>query len=572
MRLFVATVVFAFLAMPVASAQWLSDPAGDASVANAPFAPEHTDLIALEVTEDETTLGLEAEVAAGEGGSAEAFATVHRVFFQFRDTLFRVDVQGQASVDAGGNTGFQATGALLQRRDGGEWTTVRSLVPVTREDAPGWAVQVERSELLDSDGVVPGAGHSLEGWYVESYWAPQETGDELVDRMPDAGVGESFPIEKGLRQDGDARLVSERPFRSSNGEATQYRFDLLLENNGEQETTYRLQALDVPSGWDILALPDEISVPAASNETFSLVADVPFLHAHGERESFQLEAHDEGDPGNVGRIHLGVLYLDPPQPAGHHDELFFHVLPVSLSPAQQTQSDVNQVLFGAGSDTVLVMNAGFEDERAVESDQPGDADMDGIWMVDDPSSFRFTWSAKLDPGLRIGLNVSGDKGGSLIVPLHAQMDHADARMEGELILHLADGPGQVLATFQGPELGALSAGDHQLEASMNDVNPGQYPWMPGHQLHLNLTLHTSTPTGPQGESLPPSISPGGSIRLPLEEWTDGLSGIRTTTVTSTAGAPSSEEPSSREAPSAGGPLLFTGILGVAVVHRRCRRR
>ncbi|MEK6984814.1 MAG: hypothetical protein AABX89_00310 [Candidatus Thermoplasmatota archaeon] len=465
----------------------------------------------------------------------------YQATFLVGDTLYRVVAQRQA----GQGTSFFTQ---LQQYDPGrgDFSTIAFDLPM-EVGADAFSIYLERGLLLDSQGNTPGPATPLGGFHatVESALfggganicipacAPLG-GYEVSDRMPDAGNGTiPFALVFGITQTGTARLASDVPIRTSNGEATTFVFQVQASNLAAEESRFSLVAANIPNDWELRLPANRIDIPANGTVLFPVLATVPFSHSHGLLQAFTLELASLSDSVSVGRIQLGVRYAQPPQPAGHHDLLTFHSHKQSfgaLNDALQTALSQPQV--------ALFMNAESDDPLDDGSEVPGDT-CGGVGI---PTS-TYCWTIPLSPGLDLGLDFDLARTGALSVPIRSTVPFSGAGLSGELFYYPAP-TGNFFPSFDPEEDGAIRlanlAPDGLVEISAN--SPGQVlaatltpteesdyiPYLRGASLELRLRFEGTgiDPTFfPFGGSFEPLLQSGGSLSLPLIEYHDKVEGL-----------------------------------------------
>ncbi|MCA1818549.1 MAG: hypothetical protein LC620_00595, partial [Halobacteriales archaeon] len=416
----------------------VEDPAADVAV-DAVFAQEPApeqathgiDLRSLTVSEDHASFRFAVQVtdlkkgtdAAGEDGQAMD------IMFRHGKREFELFMEHESLSGAS-----EYTYGYLYARDNATngWSVVQYLDGVEIDDkAETLAAVVPREALADARGAAPFPGRTFEGFSVHSrnlfgFFA------DLTDDMPDKGEAPGvYAVQLGIRQEGDARLSSDEPFRASNGEATTFLFKAKGKNIGEERDTYHLRVVGAPAGWSVMLPETVLDLASDADGEFPVVATVPFNHAHGTAASFVVEMLSDTDPRTVGRIEMGVRYLAIPQPAGHHDTLYFH------SRAYDQLSQAFGTL-NSGNEGVVFMDAAEQlDGDAGISIGPQDQSLDTIGGL--PYA-GYGWCVPLDPILQMGLDFKVAEKGHVAVPVHTTAPLDGAFLKATLYVTPPDSP------------------------------------------------------------------------------------------------------------------------------------
>lgn len=305
----------------------------------------NVDLVSASIEETAADLVFTIEVA-GEGddpppvpGGPSFDEFVHGFSFQFREReylvgftqgffgggdlmislLSRFDVFGQELYFPS----FHAAPATVQ---GSGWTGVlpkavfrdENLVPLREGD------HLEKISLFASNNDisfggptdfcpdVPGQPTDPPGFAYCAWVVRDEATDlgSLEVKVTPPGVGHLF-------------LRIPEPYRMSNGLATTYLFEADLRNLEEVEDTVTLQVSDVPKDWEV-RLPSSVRFSGKGDGSVPVAVTVPFSHVHGQSHFMTLSAVSRLNASAIVETGFGVIFADPPQPAGHHDTLYFH--------------------------------------------------------------------------------------------------------------------------------------------------------------------------------------------------------------------------------------------------------
>lgn len=538
------TIALTTMSLPMAAAQdadaaVMQDPGGDvdAYVAGAPTSipagvVDNIDLVAAGVSEqDETfTFTLQVESLEGHGGLFTGGGW-QALIFTHGDTQFRLNFYHCGFC----NDPTFTFGQMQTRPVGTEgWTTVHTATSdddITA-DASGlmtWAIP--RDMLADQSGAAPFPGRVLNEFWAESGLFFAEAGFEFAgndvewpllvnDRMPDSGVADMvLEVVMGLAQTGDAFLHSEEPFRASNGEETTFVYRVNATNPGETEHVYQFEAVGAPVRWNVQFPVPTLVLGPGQTEMIPVLVRTPFAHQHGGAESFVMQMQAVDDPTAVGRVELGVRYLEVPQPAGHHDTVFLHSF----------QSEQDNPFFAVFATAFQFgptgyMNAEPDDPNDQKINVPGRAFSFG-------AEGAYYWRFMLEPGLRLGLDFDLTRQLELTLPVSGTLPYPGAVLEGELILY---GPEEemtgdngrtfiqrseeVLAKFSSDPV-ELNGRHIFVVTATPTQNAELVRYDAANDLGLELVLRTGRPVTYVAQDSP-AIEPGGTMVLPLFEYHD----------------------------------------------------
>lgn len=536
--LLTAILVASLLALPPGSAQaaetvLLDDPAGDVQIsangspatADPASAYSSADLRGLSLIEARTeltfTLTFEDLKSADEETAPEGTSTA--VLFTHNGREFMLEVgRGVAQLAT-------VYFSYLSFRDdaAADWSRVWSAFgeAVADADAETLAVSVPRDLLADADGAAPYPGRSLEAIRVES--GSNFRGNPLVsggglpvvlfplwteDNMPDDGNGASYPLQLGVAQTGYARLSSEVPFRASNGEATTYILEAKAHNLAPEPDTFTFQVKGASNRLTVVVPVQALSLEADSTQTVPVLVTVPFGHDHGDSESFVLEMTSESDPGSVGRVEMGIRFLAVPQPAGHHDTLYFH----SGAP-----------MYGIGP--VLQYQEGFFSTLAEDPTSAG-----GNHYSSGNGGFVGQWTYyfnyRLQPNLQIGLDFDLSRTGRLALPIGTTEPMLGTTVTGELYAFMPQDRSNTLIAVldSGDPVDIDPQSQHLFEMEVRpEPDADRIPFAgDGMQLYLNFRVNTMTAAPTFGAAETGAyIAPGASMQLPLNEWHDDVDDV-----------------------------------------------
>ncbi len=400
---------------------------------------------------------------------------------------------------------------------------------------------VERDHLIDERGGKPFAGSFLAGFVAESWGllygfdlsiASQEVPMPLQarDRMPDSGAGPDLPVRLGPAQTGHARLSSEVPARASNGEATTFVFEVMASNLDSEEDLFRLEAIGAPSAWTVTLPQTLLRLDGNEARTIPVLVTTPMRHQHGSRDAFMLEMHSTTDRGSAGRVELSVVYVETPQPAGHHDTLYLH--------ARASDADIQPVFDAvlAGFQGDAWMNARADD--AFSDGSPSAGRIESFYVPAGSESSMHAWEYPLSPQLQMGLDFDLDRVGLLSARVETTAPAPQAVLSGQLIY--IGPPGSAEPDFRGEpgrsrtviaeiepspaeDLEANGARDYQLAVVPNE-EADLIPFQRDSGLVLWLTFTQGRPSATTGPETP-SIAPGATLKLPLNEYHDPVDDV-----------------------------------------------
>ena len=503
-----------------------SSPAGDLPTAGNEVAFQ--DILAVDF--QEIADGFEVSVAVAAFPPAQeipsADTVLHDVGFTYEGANYivqflhgvviaGVDTEVTLLEDASGGSNYQQVATLTHH-----------LVPAETR----MVATIPRTLLLDTSGAPASIGHSVERFWAvsvdtfgEAYNAGGAAGavPSQQDHAPDSGVSPTtYAVQYGVRNTGSALLSSTHPFRASNGEAATFRFSVVAVNLADQVDTFDLQAANVPANWGVRFNASNVQIEAHGQLTLDVFADVPFIHTHGTFRTFAVELVSHRDAGSVGRVLLGILYVDPPQPAGHHNTLHLHThRGFSPSPV------VDAALGNAEGAIDGFMNTLEKDNGDVGADLP--PDFNGF--ADPETSITYTWSIPLSPALALGLDFDLNATGEIDVPISGPLPIQQGVVDGALYVVGAnlnatdlDNAEPVATLAASPAKDVASQTLEVFTSTVKGTAKGDYiPHAPNQQLWLRVRLTMQRPDVTTGGTTP-VIKPGGTIRLPLLEYRDAV--------------------------------------------------
>lgn len=181
-----------------------------------------------------------------------------------------------------------------------------------------FVVAVPKALLRTGDGGIAGFGTRLSDFsLLASHDAARATGTTLAEAYDDLLPGNaSLVLSKGAFALGNASLVPSPMLRLTNGAETLLVHTVDVFGARGSPIEFRVDGL--PAGWTTHTLPP---LSLSDTATVPLVIAVPFAHAHGTANGFDIIAED-GQTRAKMRMH--IEYLETPQPAGHHPIMWLH--------------------------------------------------------------------------------------------------------------------------------------------------------------------------------------------------------------------------------------------------------
>ena len=543
-----ALLLVLMLAAP-AHAVVLDDPEGDLETRwfdqdVAPYDNPQEDLVRLEVVEDAEGFAFALAVAGAPPDIDVLGSTFLFVHLRHGEQAYRFAF-GDARIAP--SLGFQDPEVTLYRvhEDGAE--TVQHFPLERTETTFSW--WAPRALFIDESGAAPrvggaltdihagsgGRSHLLVGPVNQPYRASQ-------DRLPDNGGG-VLDIVYGLTQRG-AALDSAEPFRVSNGESGRFYYNVSLRADDDGLFTFAIKGL--PNGWQVRLPFQELEVRRGETRSFLVEVTVPFAHQHGGRASFVLEAIADDA---IGRLEMGMHYVDTPQPSGHHPRVWLH----GWNPFGS--GDPLGVLQSRDESTWPYLNALEEDPAdmggTIEPTQNGLLDFGSVG-----DAYRVGWIIPLRPGLRMGLNVTdAERPAELSIDTPRAL--AGAQILGGLYVWRDGQPTQIAALSSDPT--DLPAGGGTLEATVTG-EAGVIAYQPGQSLTLEVYLAVDEPMFHEAHTAPYLRTVATWFELPLAEYSDSIadaSGFVQATP-SEAEVQAFEEP--QQMPQEDSPGLTLGLL------------
>lgn len=400
---------------------------------------------------------------------------------------------------------------------------------------------VPRAAIVDENQAPLGLGRTLTGFYATAQSMGQfsfpvgqtgQGGDPLLyfgpprawDQAPDKLTGElpSYTMTTGeVRQKGALLAGSQDPVRWTNGEASTLVFDVRVVNTGTSEVPINVDVTGADPKWT-LAYSDKLTIPGGKSANVSFLVTIPFSHNHGSIHTFDAKFTSVGGEHFAATM-LGVYWPLVPQPAGHHDTLWFH------SYTEEEGNNPFSGVFGAGTHSWM---------SALETEELDQGVPIPAQFTIPPNTFTggkgiAYWRIPLEPSLRMGLDFRTQDVGTIDISMQfpvtvvdpqvfAVLEHAtvtqrqgrnDDGINDEKTL--ASGQTEVMA---GPVDGTQT---FSIELEVDDA-ADEIPYKLDSNLFLTIYMEATWLAGTgQGDpgAISPNIMPGASImQLPLNEY------------------------------------------------------
>jgi hypothetical protein len=365
---------------------------------------------------------------------------------------------------------------------------------------------VPRDIIWDENGAIIGPGNSLHTFQVflgGSYINPFGVGVQPIDFLPNQPTTDTLEIQTGINQTGTIKLASPQTSRYSNGEEVSFIFPFQTINTGPREETITFN-WQKPDGWKVELPKPEVTIPAGSVHDSFVVVSMPFNHQHGIQETVTLTAQPADQLEAPGQIEFGIRFLEVPQPAGHHNEVFIHSHP-DPSPGP------SRAIIGGG--TRAYMNTLSADP--LSSQEPVRAQSNGRPLNE------IAWRIPLEPSLNLGID-SNEATTELALTLQSQVPHSGAVLTASVLLETDDGVAE-LATGTADPVDLPAGGDVDMTIQLTSQALRQPPG-PRQQMILQLTLEVTQSTFLTAQEIP-VLMPGAKFSLPLNEYKDDVSEV-----------------------------------------------
>ncbi|MGB1586404.1 MAG: hypothetical protein ACPHID_05105 [Thermoplasmatota archaeon] len=503
----------ALLFLLPSAAALLEDPAGDVVIshcqaAETPLAAfDPVDLLALEVTEDPTHVTFRVQ-AVGIRDQADLDSSNYFVHFKRGEQHWALRM-------AQDNQGTAAIAHLLATEG------VSLFGPIIAEyvadvDGETGTIQasVERNQLRDHEQAPLTRGQTIDQIIVSAeahatgvYFCDFEGsgGPAIIqDHMPDGWIDDGVSIEMiygGADTQGPMDLFIPRPFRGSNGEATTYAFDIQVTNLADDVQIYNLET-SAPDGWTLHLPNGTLRVEAGQEATFTMYAEVPFIHTHGATATGRIDLRSDLSSGGAD---FGVHYLDVPQPAGHHPDVYIHsIVPSAFG------GEINER--AGGGDNHMFWNT--QEDHSANHDVP---------MSGQTEEGDIVWYGCLTPGLAMGLHPDSSLTGAYNLDLASEFA-TTGTLTGSISLLPDDHRPSTChnaGPWQSTPLLALDATDVNLDGpgtvtgTISVLADGPMAFQPGADLLLTIRLQPD-----QSPTLGGTVDllPGSRLTLPLRDY------------------------------------------------------
>lgn len=375
-------------------------------------------------SEDEETVSFYVEVASISEQSetpAPFLDPDYAIYFRFGEMDYRVLMQTALSNPVNDATNRQPVSTSLQESTGTGWRTAARGQGEVLDAENRVVAAIPREAIVDDNQAPLARGSQLTDFVAEAsveLWTPflnsdsgggilpvQYHGVGLIDRAPDRDVGAAYTMTTGsIIQAGDLFSRVAEPVRWTNGEATTLVYEVEVQNRGSKLQRVDVSVTGTPGTWEV-AHSDVLEVEAGSSQNVTILVSIPFTHAHGTFEEFLV--HFQSPDGHASTS-LAVYWPLIPQPAGHHDTLWFH-------GAVQER--------GQPWDDLFPQEVGWINAAPPETDQEdAGTSIPANWFVPSgagsfaggsPTEGRAQWFYSLSPQLRMGLDFDLSQLGSL---------------------------------------------------------------------------------------------------------------------------------------------------------------
>lgn len=423
--------------------------------------------------------------------------------------------------------------ALLWTNDGRQgWNSelysddlVACLSSTVDPASASWRVTVPKEHIKSARQVPVQEGNTLQALAANA-WQSTINGLNVGDRAPDNGWGPRFLLQEGPgERHGDIFLVPEVPVRASNGESTTMVFPVKLVNRGLSDDVVAIAAETPMPDWTVRA-PARLRAPAGQTVVFPVILSVAFSHQHGATEFFELKAESMTRADHYATVPLGVHWLDVPQPAGHHDRLWFHS---AMTDYDAVYATLPGSVMGSREGWV---NAAEADPRkdASDEDLPGR----GYGQALDTT----VWLLPLAPSLQVGLDLDHDRMGVLETTVRSSFPSTTASLEARLEYCEAEDsffalgfcvgqePSELLLEGETPTTSLPTNGETPFRVELTP-NPeiDTVPYAPGSVLRLVVALRHDLPQALPAHYQPPTprlAVRGSTLVVPLTEYHDPI--------------------------------------------------
>ncbi len=488
-----SVLVLLLLASP-AAALTLDDPQGDAEVqafvtASPPMVDAQSDLLRLELVE--TPRHVEFRLTAGPIPEAPDF-----------EAVLEFDVDGRHYTMRWWDTDALYATIKSTAREGRATT-----LPVALDDDTR-SITVAKQLLRDGNGDLPRMGTTLtihEGYAR----GPHIVGGDLyaIDTWDDVGA---FTFTMGNPAADTVLLTSPAPERTSNGAATTYAYNVTVRSLVEHDVTVHLEARDAPASWNVSIPAPRFDLAAGDEADVPVLVQVPFAHQHGTYQDLDMVAVIDGTARTS--MALGVEYTQIPQPAGHHQELWFHV----AASDRESPNSESRLFFST------------LDDHPVAVDEP----LAGF-CTPQGATTMVNWHASFVTPVSVGFVPQPGEPAVLEIPFDATRDL------GEVQFNIEIGTSDEL--YQGRHATPINAGlqtiAFELEPSTERIEAE-----PQKELELHVTAYTNDPLAHTCALTGMLWAPGATMHLPLLEYHEVTPEQHVPTETTTAPSTSKDAP------------------------------
>jgi hypothetical protein len=490
----IRTIIFALLfATPVVAALEISDPEGDPKVQPLGLSgpPSGADLRSLTLIEDE--LGFTFTLDAGnleDPFESPLYTGTYRIRFEFNGVPYQVVWTRFVTFEPALEPSLR-----VSLRDAND-----AVLASLSYETP-FTVFVQRGQIIDATGSIPALGTTLSSIHVESRMspfdvvAPNAVSMTVEDRMPDEG-NVDYAVTFGPQTVGSMRATAQQAFRTSNGGAEAFLYLINLTGGGPGTT---IQVETVPMGWKVFTPTGTFN---GARAVVPILVETAFFHQHGAVGTARL-AFNQGS--NTARVDIGINYLDPSRPDGHHPTLAFH-------SARTTKDAIND-----GAETASGMNLARAIWFNTNSEDPSD---EGV-PVASYSATRdgisgYAWVAALSPALRDGIHFAAGAG-IIEVPITYQAQ-SPGRLHGTLSWIPEGLEPEVVGTIEPMEPVQLSPGSPVKVKGTVVTQERRIDVEGTGQLRLDLLLEAEPILAPYGPNSHPFWEPGGIMQIPLYDY------------------------------------------------------
>lgn len=456
--------------------------------------------------------------------------------FDLRGEAFQLDVRQNAGT-------ILYYSAVLRHASGDLWLTdTWNDDTIVVHPAESWISVFVPRDVITFAGPTPGPADALSIGQVTSVarqtFTPNgEVSIVAADAMPDEPTRTPLAVRHGAINEGQSWMSTPTAFRSSNGGAGGMLYNLTVHNDAGVDQSYVLRATSADRQVAVTVPSRSIDVPAGGAEQVPVYVEVPFGHQHGGFVAAMVEARSTSSD-DIARLQVGVEYLAIPQPAGHHDRLFFH----DRQKMAQSSGAALEDALGGSSRTRGFMNAQEDDVldtgRSIPPYSSGNLrNLPDPAGGDPPTSYR--WVIELDPRLDIGLDFRTTDRGTYhgafesVVPMSGDLSGRlvwiGPRAAGGDPALFAEEDATVLGRLPGAELDLTAPTQVELDLALTQASD-RVLYVEGSDLLLELFFNTTAPRVDSGDYAP-QIQPGGYLDVPLNEYRDPVQDVFASAVT-----------------------------------------